>query len=289
MTENRQAQTTLVLGGTGKTGRRVADRLAARGLPVRVASRSGEPPFDWADQATWEPALRDVESAYLAYYPDIGDPGAAEVIRRFVGLAGQSGLRRLVLLSARGEDAALAAEQAVRDSRADWTVLRASWFCQNFSEGILRDGVLGGEVVFPAGDVAEPFVDAGDIADAAVAALTQEGHAGQIYELTGPRLLTFAEAVAEIGRATGRPVRYTPVSPEQYAAGLTEYGLPPALVTFLTGLFTDLLDGRNARLADGVRRALGREPRDFGRFARDAVTSGAWGVGAAPRPAAGAH
>ncbi|RSS45804.1 NmrA family transcriptional regulator [Streptomyces sp. WAC05858] len=269
--------TVLVLGGTGKTGRRVADRLIRAGHPVRIGSRSGETPFDWEDPRTWEPALDGAAAAYLAYYPDVCDPGAAATLRAFAERAAGSGTRRLVLLSARGVEAALPAEEAVRVPGVEWTVLRASWFFQNFDEGILRSGVLDGEIVFPAGDVKEPFVDADDIAEVAVAALTGDGHAGRSYEITGPRLLTFAEAAAEIAGATGRAVRYVPVPAEEYGAALVrDHGLPDELGAFLTDLFATLLDGRNARLGDGVHRVLGRAPRDFADYVCETAGSGAW-------------
>ncbi|ASQ93679.1 NmrA family transcriptional regulator [Streptomyces sp. 11-1-2] len=281
-TQPAQAQpadptTVLVLGGTGKTGRRVADRLVRAGHPVRIGSRSGETPFDWEDPRTWEPALDGAVAVYLAYYPDVCDPGAAATLRAFAERAAERGTRRLVLLSARGVEAALPAEEAVRVPGVEWTVLRASWFCQNFDEGILREGVLDGEIVFPAGEVKEPFVDADDIAEVAVAALTGEGHAGRSYEITGPRLLTFAEAAAEIAGATGRAVRYAPVPAEEYGAALVrDHGLPDELGAFLTDLFATLLDGRNARLGDGVHRVLGRAPRDFADYVRETAGSGAW-------------
>lgn len=271
-----QQKLTLVLGGTGTTGRRVATRLRERGHPSRTGSRSSEPPFDWDDQATWAPALQDVGSVYLAYPSDIGDPRAAPAIRSFAELAVMSGVRRLVLLSARGEDAALPAEQAVQEAGADWTIVRGSWFFQNFSEGILLEPVRTGEVAFLAGNTPQPFIDADDLADVAVAALTEDGHAGQIYELTSSRLLTFAAAVGEIAKATGREIRYVPVSAEQYASILAQYGFPPEVAAFLTGLFAELLDGRNSHLTDGVGRSLGREPRDFADYARDAAATGVW-------------
>ena len=269
-------ETILVLGGTGKTGRRVAERLEARGLPVRIGSRSGEPPFDWEDQATWAPALRDAASVYVTYYPDLAFPGAAATVGSFAKLAVESGARRLVLLSGRGEEGALRGEQAVRDSGAEWTIVRASFFSQNFSEHFLLEPVLSGEVAFPAGNMAEPFVDADDIADVAVAALTEDGHAGQVYEVTGPRLLTFAEAVGEVSKAAGHQVRYLPISPERFTSMALEQGVPAEHARFLTELFTTVLDGRNAHLTDGVRRALGREPRDFSDYARDAAATGIW-------------
>jgi uncharacterized protein YbjT (DUF2867 family) len=268
--------TTLVLGGTGKTGRRVVERLKARNRPVRVGSRSGQPRFDWEEPATWSAALRNVGAVYVSYYPDLAAPGAADAIRSFTDLAVASGVQRLALLSGRGEPEAQRCEQLVRNSGAEWTLLRASWFCQNFSENHLLEPVLAGEVALPVGNVGEPFVDAGDIADVAVAALTEDGHAGRLYELTGPRLWTFAEAVAEIGRVTRRNIRYVELSIEEYASGLTKAQLPQELVTLLTHLFTEVLDGRNASLADGVERAVGRPPRDFTEYAREAAATGIW-------------
>jgi uncharacterized protein YbjT (DUF2867 family) len=275
MTGAHDIKETLVLGGTGKTGRRVAERLAARGVPTRVGSRSGRPPFDWEDRSTWAPVLDGVRSAYISYYPDLAVPGAVETVGSFAELAVRSGVRRLVLLAGRGEPEAEEAEDAVRASGADLTIVRSTWFAQNFSEDYLVDAVRSGEVAMPAGDVPEPFVDADDIADVAVAALTDDRHIGQVYELTGPRLLTFAEAVRVISEATGREIRYVPISIDDFVAAAYQ-DLPGELIELLTYLFGEVLDGRNARLADGVQRALGREPRDFRDYARDAAATGVW-------------
>ena len=275
----QRTKTTLVVGSTGKTGRRVVERLEARGLPVRVGSRSGEPPFDWEDEATWAPALRDVGAVYVTYYPDLAAPGAADAVRSFAELAVESGVRRLVLLSGRGEEEARRAELAVQGVDAEWTIVRSSFFSQNFSESFFLEPILGGELALPVDGVAEPFVDAEDIADVAVAALTEDGHAGKLYELTGPRLLTFAQAVEEISLASGREISYVPISAEQFTSALSRDGVPPEVIELLTYLFTEVLDGRNARLTDGVRRALGREPRDFADYARGAAATGVWDGG----------
>jgi uncharacterized protein YbjT (DUF2867 family) len=280
MTNANDTQETLVLGGTGKTGRRVAERLMARGVPTRIGSRSGRPGFDWEDRSTWAPVLEGVRSAYASYYPDLAVPGAAETVGSFAELAVQSGVPRLVLLAGRGEPEGEEAEDAVRASGAALTIVRSTWFAQNFSEDYWRDAVLSGEVALPAGEVPEPFVDADDIADVAVAALTDDRHIGELYELTGPRLLTFADAVDEIARATGREIRYVPVSIEDFAAAAAAEGVDREVIELLTYLFGEVLDGRNARLADGVQRALGREPRDFSDYARDAAASGVWDPGA---------
>jgi uncharacterized protein YbjT (DUF2867 family) len=266
--------TTLVLGGTGKTGRRIVRRVLAKGVPVRVGTPSGTPPFDWYDQATWPAALDGVGSVYVTYYPDVAIPGAAEAVGAFATLAVARGARRLVLLSGRGEEGALASEQALRASGADWTIVRSAFMDQNFDEGFFLEPVRAGEVAFPAPeDLTEPFIDADDIAEVAVAALTEDGHVGQLYEVTGPRLLSWADAVAA---AAGHPVRYLPVSLEDYAAALIEHQVPADYVKMLTEVFAQVLDGRNTYLSDGVQRALGRPPRDFADFARAAAATGSW-------------
>jgi uncharacterized protein YbjT (DUF2867 family) len=269
-------QLTLVTGGTGKTGSRIVQRLTAQDRPVRIGSRSGGVSFDWMDESTWQPAMANVSAAYLCYYPDLGAPGASDTIRAFAETAVKAGVRRLVLLSGRGEEEAQASERALAESGADWTVLRCSWFNQNFNEGYLRGPVLSGHVHLPAGEMGEPFVDSDDIADVATEVLTSDGHLGQVYELTGPRLLTFAEAVAAIAAATGRPIGYTQVSPADFAAALAAEGVPADVVELLDYLFTTVLDGRNAQVCDGVERVLGRPARDFADYANDAAARGDW-------------
>ena len=271
---------TLVLGGTGKTGRRIVERLEARGVPTRVGSRSADPKFDWDDRMTWAPALRGVRALYVAFYPDLGVPGSSEVVGALARLAVGQGVERIVLLSGRGEKEAERSEQAVREADPNATIVRASWFSQNFSESFFVEGVAAGELVLPVNGVAEPFIDVEDIADVAAAALTEPGHEGELYEVTGPRLLTFADAAGEIARATGRDLRLQPVPADDYAAALRAEGLPDDEVWLITYLFTEVMDGRNENLTDGVHRALGRPPRDFRDYARAAAAAGAWDASA---------
>ncbi|MFI6348874.1 NmrA family transcriptional regulator [Streptomyces sp. NPDC050560] len=262
----------LVTGGTGKTGRRVAERLAALGHGTRVGSPSGATRFLWEDRGTWAPALEGAGAAYVAYFPDLSFPGAAETVGAFSQSAVEHGTRRLVLLSGRGEEGARASEDAMRASGADVTVLRCSWFDQNFSESFFLPAVLDGEIALPTGDAVEPFVDVDDIADVAVAALTDDRHTGATYELSGPRAIGFAEVAAELSSATGRTIAYKPVDMEDYRAALSAAGQPPEFAD----LFELIRDGRNAEPVDGVRTVLGRAPRDFAAYARDAAKTGVW-------------
>jgi uncharacterized protein YbjT (DUF2867 family) len=251
----------------------VAERLSARGLPVRIGSRSNTPRFDWDDDRTWAPALRDVSSVYLSYYPDLAIDGAAERVHRFSRQAVDLGVRNIVLLAGRGEPQVLPSEKAVRESGAAYTILECAFFCQNFSEAFLAPEK--GEIVFPPMGGPEPFIDADDIADVAVAALTDGKHAGKTYELTGPRLLTLEDAAREISEASGKPIRYVPVSFETYGE-LLEPVLPPGQGAFFVDLFRFVLDGHNAHVTNGMELALGRKARDFRDYARDARR--AWGA-----------
>jgi uncharacterized protein YbjT (DUF2867 family) len=269
-------QPTLVIGSTGKTGSRVARLLRERGVPVRAGSRGSVPPFDWENTATWEPALTGVRAAYVSYSPDLAVPGASDAIAALSKLAVDVGVNRLVLLSGRGELHAQLSEQELRKSGADWTIVRASMFQQNFSEGAFLDAVLAGAIAMPGGEVTEPFVDADDIAEVAAAALTGAEHIGQVYEVTGPRLLGFAEVAKEIAAASGREVIHESVSMAEFGVLLGEYGLPDEWIGMLVDLFTEILDGHNSYLTDGVQRALGRPPRDFSDFAREAAATGVW-------------
>lgn len=264
----------LVLGATGTTGRRLTALLRAAGATVRAASRKGEVRFDWADPKTWEPAVAGASRMYLMA------PHELPVDPAFVRLAVERGVRHVVLLSSRaiepmGDERLMSAERTVRESGVDWTVLRPDWFNQNFDEGVLRDAVMAGEVALPLGTVRQVFVDADDIAAVAAAVLTQDGHAGQTYELTGPRALSFAEAVDHISRASGRRVRFLGRS-EDYLEAMGALGLPREQTLQEVKAFTALRELGDGRPTEVVRRITGRAPRDFEAYAADAATRGAW-------------
>ncbi|HET9659086.1 MAG TPA: NAD(P)H-binding protein [Thermomicrobiales bacterium] len=265
-----------VTGGTGKTGRRVVERLEALGVPVRSGSRGSDPAFDWDRPDGWPAALAGNRAAYITYAPDVSLPEAAGAIEQFASLAKRVGIERVVFLSGRGEPEAQVAEAIVQNAGLDWTIVRSSWFMQNFSESYFIDGILAGELALPVGDIGEPFTHADDIADVVTAALTQPGHTGQLYELTGPRTLTMAEAVQEIALATGRDIRYSQIDQATFDDSLRAVDVPEEIIGLLSYLFVTVLDGRNAWLADGVQRALGRPPRDFRDYARAAAASGVW-------------
>ncbi|MFD3942656.1 NAD(P)H-binding protein [Streptomyces sp. NPDC058579] len=269
----------LVLGSTGKTGRRVLSRLQNAGHEVRAASRKGPTPFDWTDESTWEPALAGAGAVYLV---DAQTDTAADSMRAFSRLAAARGVERLVLLSANdwvvpdGEEK-LPCERAVRESGTAWTIVKPAWFAQNFSEDPFYLGqILDGEVVSSTGTGGEPFVDAEDIADVAVAALTEDGHAGETYRLTGPRLLGLDDVMDEIGRATGRDIAHRAVPPEEFAAFGVRQGLSGEYVELVNMLYGWIREERFAQLADGVQRALGREPRDFAEYVRTTAATGVW-------------
>lgn len=267
--------TVLVLGGTGKTGRRVARQLAERRRPVKAASRSGEQFFDWQDSETWADAVEGVESVYVV---DEQGPHAAELLADFAKLATRKEVRRFVLLSARAveqwshDESMFATERAVQESGVGWTILRPSWFAQNFSEEpLLSDGINAGELVLPLWTGSEPFINAEDIAAVAVAALTEDSHEGEIYRLSGPRLMTFGDCVKEISEATGREIRQVKASHEEYVEHLVQLGYPREIGDYVNGLFDTIRIGQTAYLSDGVQRVLGREPRDFSQYVAETL------------------
>lgn len=266
----------LIIGGNGKTGRLVNDALTARDIATRPVSRSTTPAFDWTDRSTWDAALAGIRVAYVTYQPDLAVPSSVEDIAELCRRARKAGIEHIVLLSGRGEISAQRAEAELERSGLAWTIIRAGWFMQNFSEGFLTDAIRAGELALPAGPVPEPFVDIRDIADIAVAALTDPRHRGQLYEVTGPRSLSFEAAVAGIAQAVGRTIVYRQTTFAEFQASLEAEGLPQLYVDFFHELFTEVLDGRNVVPANGVEKALGRAPRGFAEFAAEAAASGVW-------------
>jgi uncharacterized protein YbjT (DUF2867 family) len=274
-----QNKTILVIGATGKTGSRIAKSLEDKGISIRRGSRSAPVPFDWDKAETWGPALDGVSAAYVSYFPDIAFPGAVEQVEAFTKMAKDAGVEKLVLLTGRGEHHAERAENIVRKSGVAFTIVRAAWFAQNYSEGALFGPVMAGVLPMPGGEVREPIVDVDDIAAVAVAALTEDGHDGELYEVTGPRLMSFADMAQELSTAIGRPVQHLPISFEEFHAEVARSS-GEMIAGVITEIARETLDGRNAHLTDGVQRALGRPPRDFKDYARDAARSGAWSAAA---------
>ncbi|RYY58080.1 MAG: NmrA family transcriptional regulator [Chitinophagaceae bacterium] len=266
----------LVTGATGKTGSRVTARLQEKGIEVKIGSRKAVPSFDWNDPSGWKAVLARVSKVYIAYQPDLAVPGAVDTMRGFINEAKKSGVAQLVLLSGRGEKEAQEAEELVMQSGLAFTIVRAAWFFQNFSESFFLDNVLAGEAALPLGDVKEPFVDADDIADVVVAALTDDRHHGKVYELSGPDLLSFPEAFEIIAHASGRRIQYLRISNGEYNAAMAQMQVPADYQWLVNYLFTEVLDGRNESLTDGVQQALGRKPKSFKEWAGVTAATGIW-------------
>lgn len=267
----------LVIGGTGKTGRKVADRLIQQGITVRIGSRSASPAFDWQDASTWPKALEGMDKVYITFQPDLAVPGALEAIEGLSKVAKQQGIQKLVLLSGKGEREAELCEQVIIHSGIDYTIIRANWFNQNFSEGFLLDPIKVGHVALPKAEAQVPFVDTDDIADVAVAALTDDQHNGQIYELTGPRTLTFQEVVEEISVATGKAITFTPITLSAYVKMLEDFQVPADYIWLINYLFTEVLGSeQNAEISNDIEKVLGRKPKDFSEYVQETVATGIW-------------
>lgn len=273
----------LILGGKGKTGRRVVTQLEAKGVPVRLASRSSERRFDWYDETTWPGIISGIHTAYLA--PPVGPSGLAQACR-FVEQAAADGLRRVVLLSGRGVgspgrefavyESSLDLEQALKSSGADWTIVQPAWFMQGFSEDFLREYVLAGEIRVSAGTGAEAWIDTDDVGDVMTTALLDESYVGQTLAISGPRTLTMTEIADELTTATGRKISYVDLDPEAHVAELIEQGLTPEDADAVRDLFAVIRNHRSEYVSDGVEQILGRAPRDFTDWARETAKTGVW-------------
>lgn len=255
--------TTLIVGKQGKTGRRVEALLNQYGHATKGVSRSTTPSFDWEDSTTWQASLQGCKSAYVTYQPDLAVPAAQSAIAQFIAAAKAEGIEHIVLLSGRGEEGAELAERQVMESGLAWNVVRASWFNQNFSEGFLIEGVLSGQVALPAGSIKEPFIDADDIAEVAFNCLTKTELRNQLFEVTGPELLTFKECVAIISSELGRPIDFIDISSQELQAGLKQQGYPDDVLWLMNELFSNVMDGRNSRVHDDVASVLGRPAKTF--------------------------
>lgn len=267
----------LVLGPNGKTGRRVAARLENNPeVEIRLGSRNETIPFDWENPETWSNIVKDVDTVYITFQPDLAVPFAAEAIEKFTKLATESGVQKMVLLSGRGEKEAQVCEEIVKQNAKNWTIIRASWFNQNFSESFFLDPILYGIVALPRAEALEPFTDADDIADVVVEALLNENHNGRTYELTGPRLLTFKDAINEIANASGRNITFQGLSLEEYTQMLQEYQVPEDHIWLVNYLFEQVLDGRNSSITSDIEKVLGRKAKDFSAYAKETAKTGIW-------------
>lgn len=267
----------LVIGGTGKTGRKVVENLSIMNKNVRIASRSSSPSFDWGDSSNWNEVLQGIDRMYIVFYPDLAVPGAYEAIEKLVEAAKTAGVQKAVLLSGKGEAEAEKCEVLISNSGMDYTLVRASWFNQNFSESFFLEPILHGEVALPMPEANVPFVDTDDIADVVTAALTDHKHNGKLYEVTGPRKLTFAEAVEEISKASGRNITYQSITLEEYTLGMKSAGVPADFVWLIEYLFREVLgNSENQVVSNDVEKVLGRKAKDFSEYAIETARKGIW-------------
>jgi uncharacterized protein YbjT (DUF2867 family) len=266
----------LVLGGTGKTGRRVAERLTTTGHKVRIGSRNENPPFDWENSKTWSAVLNSMDIVYITFQPDLAIPGALKTIIEFTEKAVEAGIKKLVLLSGKGEKEAELCEHVVINSGLNWTIVRASWFNQNFSESFFLEPIIAGHVALPKSEVLVPYVDVDDIADVVVATLLNPIHNCKIYELTGPRLLTLEQITEEIAKATGRDIIFDAITMEKYIASMKEFQVPDDFVWLINYLFTEVLVESNSVITNDIEKVLKRKPKNFSDYVSETAATGIW-------------
>jgi len=267
----------LVIGGTGKTGRRVVEQLQNKGIEPRIGSRQASPSFDWDNKDTWINALNGVEKMYVTYYPDLAVPRAKEAIESLTYLAKELGVKKMVLLSGKGETEAEACEKIVIDSGMNYTIVRASWFNQNWSESFFLEPILSGEVALPMSDVLIPFVDANDIAEVAATVLLDDTYNGEIIEVTGPKLITFRDIINIISKTSKRNLNFYDITLEQYIDGMKQMQIPNDVVWLIEYLFSHVLTNpKNQLVVNDIERVLGRKAKPFLEYAQKTAATGIW-------------
>lgn len=269
---------TLIIGSSGKTGSRILSKLKQEGYPVRLGSRNAGPPFDWEKPESWNDVLQGINQVYISFQPDLAVPSSLEAIKTLVQVCQKNQVKRLVLLSGRGEPEARACEQIVQNSGLEWTILRSSWFLQNFSEGIFLESISAGRVLFPKVETREPFVDLDDLCDLAFASLVTENHKNKLYELTGPELVSFRDVFETIAEVTNQTIPFEELPLDDYLSTLKEFGLPEDVLWLIDYLFRTVLDGRNESVENDLELALGRKPKDFRTYAKETAKTGIWKI-----------
>ncbi|KAA1243408.1 SDR family oxidoreductase [Aquimarina sp. RZ0] len=258
----------LVIGGTGKTGRRIVEQLKNKGIEPRIGSRNASPSFDWDNKDTWVKTLSGIEKMYVTYYPDLAVPGAKEAILSLTILAKELGVKKMVLLSGKGETEAEACEKIVMDSGMNYTIVRASWFNQNWSESFFLEPILSGEVALPMSDVLIPFVDANDIAEVAATVLLDDSYNGEIIEVTGPELITFKDIINIISKTSGRSLNFYDITLEQYVDGMKKMQMPNEAIWLIEYLFSHVLTNpKNQQVVNDIEHVLGRKAKTFLEYA----------------------
>ena len=221
--------------------------------------------------------MQGMDKVYITYQPDLAVPGALETIEELTKQAKRCGVKKLVLLSGKGEREAELCEQVVIHSGLDYTIVRASWFNQNFSESFFLEPILEGFVALPQAEAKVPYVDTDDIADVAVEALLHDKHNGEIYQLTGPRLLTFKEVIQEISKATGREITFIPIALPAYTSVMKQQGVPADFIWLVEYLFSEVLGNpSNSEITHDIEKVLGRKPKDFAQYVQETADLGIW-------------
>ena len=266
----------LIIGGKGKTGRKVANSLTKLGKNIRIGSRTENPSFDWGKSETWGKSLEGMDMVYITFQPDLAVPGATKIIEDFTSLAVKNGIKKMVLLSGKGEREAERCEQIVMNAGVNWTIIRASWFNQNFSESFLLDPILAGHVALPKSEIPIPFVDTDDIADVVVEALIDDKHNRKIYQLTGPRQLTFKQVIEEISTIVGRNIKFDSITLDEYSKILKQYQVPENYIWLINYLFKEVLVNENSSVSNDIEKVLGRKSKDFIEYAKETASTGVW-------------
>ena len=266
----------LVTAPNSKTGKQVVKLLKRENIPFRAASRSTSVPFDWENEKTWASAISGAHAVYVVIPPNLAFADMPQRLKAFLTYCEAVRVRRIILLSGRGEDEAAKIEEVALSNAIPTTVLRASWFAQNFSEGYFVEGVVNGQLAIPSKLVREPFIDTRDIAKAVVFALKDKSSNNYVFELTGPELLSFEDVAKKFTKHLDQSVTYVYMPIEDYINQLLQFGVSTDEIDLTRFLFGELLDGRNAYTTSDLSLLLGEQGTSFEQFIQHTKPSGVW-------------
>jgi uncharacterized protein YbjT (DUF2867 family) len=271
----------LVTTPTGKVGQEVAKQLLATGASVRVGAHTPEKarvlnlngaeivPFSFEDEASAKAALQNMDALYLAFPSSM----SAEYPKRVIEFAKDAGVKRIVMLSAKGVENSEAdlrqVEKYLEASGLEYTILRPAWFFQNFNTGQLEYIRQAGAIIEPSGDGKTSFIDTRDIAAVAVKALNENGHHGKAYALTGSKAHDRNEVAKAISDATGNNVVYQSLTDEEFRARANAEQWPVPVMEIMSWLYGGVREGWTQDTTDTVKQLLGREPMSLEQYAND--------------------
>lgn len=266
----------LVTGATGTIGQALIKQLQTKNADFVAGVRNVEEAkkklpsvsnfveFDFSNSATYEGAVENIDSVFVLGPPIVLN--LEELVAPFLDFLKGKGINRVVYLSALGSENMklltfhTTLTQKIKDDGFDYTILKPSFFAQNFKNYEWENITERGVVYVPAGTGKAGFVDVNDIAAVAAAALTEDGHSGKTYEITGPEILGYQDAANLLSEVMGKQIVYPNPTPEEFGATLKQAGAPDFIASYMIDVYSMILNNHVNVLSNHVEEVTGKKP-----------------------------